>query len=150
MPLVLSAPDHDKWGILVVLLKRSPVCCACAHLSFSPRAITENTSLLVLLRSIPFIVLGIHSSYIRLITTNGVFFLSSREEFSFFMLAHASCSLHARARQRGSSSRPLYNNSSLLCSRAPLILSTHDHDELGLIIVLLRRIPVRCSHPCLS
>ena len=72
------------------------------------------------------------------------------------MLARASSSLHAQAQKTGSLSRPLEEHYRLSCSRAPLVLSARDHDERGILLVLLRIIPVCPAHaglplsPCVS
>ena len=57
-PLILSTREHNKQGLLLVLLRRIPVRCARAHLSFS----------------------------LRESMTNGILFLSSREEFPLIVL----------------------------------------------------------------
>ena len=62
------------------------------------------------------------------------------------MLVRASCSLGLVAWWIGSLFCTLDKNSRSLCSCTPFVLSTCEHHKRGLLLVLSRRIPVRCAH----
>ena len=119
-PLVFSARNHDKQGLLLVLLRRISVRCARACLLLSLCASTMN----------------------------GVLLLSSWEELSFSLLARTSCSLSAWSQWTRSSSFP-FENHHVCRSRAPLVPSTHKNCEWGILLVPVRRIPVSHTHASL-
>ena len=83
--LVLSACEHNKRVIFLVLLRIIPLCLARLRLTFSPSVIAMNY----------------------------VFFSSSQETFPFFVLVRASHYLRMWKQLMGSSSRPLNRNSCL-------------------------------------
>ena len=80
----------------------------------------------------------------RASTTNRVLFLSSKEELQFVVHTRDFRSLRARAQQTGSSSCPLEKNYHLLCSRVPIVLSTHKHAGRGLLLFLSWIILIHC------